>query len=151
MSRHGFSHRRTTTKKKKNLSSKDSLEAITRSLLDTRVFQQEVPEIRETMVYNRDQVPMAMARSYSTTVDDKNNDIIQDATFDSEDVKRFCTLNLTIPMTVEDDLRNLVRPHLVFKATNFKAGENQEKKTKEGQLERELQDERVDVSFQANA
>ena len=76
MSRHGFSHRRTTTKKKKNLSSKDSLEAITRSLLDTRVFQQEVPEIRETMVYNRDQVPMAMARSYSTTVDDKNNDII---------------------------------------------------------------------------
>ena len=76
MSRYGFSHRRTTTKKKKNLSAEDSLAAITRSLLDTRVFQQEVPEVRETMVYNRDQVPMAMARSYSTTVDDKNNDVI---------------------------------------------------------------------------
>ena len=103
------------------------------------------------MVFNRNQVPMALARSYSTTVDDKNNDVIQDATFDSEEVKRFCTLNLTIPMTVEDDLRNLVRPHLVFKATHFTAGEDQGKKTKEGQLERELQDERVDVSFQANA
>ena len=124
MSRHGFSHRRTTTKKKKNLSSKDSLEAITRSLLNTRVFQQEVPEVRETMVFNRDQVPMALARSYSTTVDDKNNDVIWDATFDSEEVKRFCTLNLTIPMSVEDNLQNLVRPHLVFKATHFTAGEN---------------------------
>ena len=76
MSRYGFSHRRTTTKKKKNLSAEDSLAAITRSLLDTRVFQQDIPEVRETMVFYRDQVPMALARSYSTTVDDKNNDVI---------------------------------------------------------------------------
>ena len=74
MSRYGFSHRRTTTKKK-NLSAEDSLAAITRSLLDTRVLQQEF-QVRETMVYNRDQVPMALAGSYSTTVDDKNNDVI---------------------------------------------------------------------------
>ena len=127
MARYGFSHRCTTTKKKKNLSADEARAVITRFLLDTRVFQRKVPEVRETMVFNRDQVPVAMAASYSTTIDDKSNDVIWDATFDSEDVKRFCTLNLTIPMNVEDDLKNLVRPHLVLKATNFTRGKRTKK------------------------
>ena len=76
MARYGFSHRRTATKKKNNLSADDARAVITRFLLDTRVFQRKVPEVRETMVFNRDQVPVAMAASYSTTIDDKSNDVI---------------------------------------------------------------------------
>ena len=45
MERERFSYRRTTTKKKKNLSAEDSLAAISKFLLDTRVFQLGVPKI----------------------------------------------------------------------------------------------------------
>ena len=67
---------------------------------------------------------MSLADSYATTIDEKNKAVIKDATFDAEDTQRFCTLNLTIPMEVEDDLSNLVKPHLVFKATQFVKGED---------------------------
>ena len=151
MERQGFSHRRITTKKKKNLSASESIEAITKFQLDTRVFQQTVPSLPETRVFNRDQVPMALAGSYASSIDDKNKDIIQDTTYDSSDVKRFCTLNLTTPTKVEDDLSKLVRPHLVFRATRFVRGEDQNQKNEDDSLERELWDKRVVVSFQENA
>ena len=76
MERQGFSHRRSTTKKKKNLSAGESIEAITKFYLDTRVFQQTVPSLPETRVFNRDQVPMALARSYASTIDEKNKAVI---------------------------------------------------------------------------
>ena len=76
MARHGFSHRRTTTRKKKNLSIEESKSAITNFFLDTRLYQLSVPNISYTEVYNRDQVPIALASSYSTTIDDKNKDVI---------------------------------------------------------------------------
>ena len=124
MEREGFSYRRTTTKKRKNLSASDSIGAITKFWLDTRVFQISASEVSSNQVFNRDQVPMALADSFSTTIDEKNKDVIWDATYDSSDVKRFCTLNLTIPMEVNEDFSNLVRPHLVFKATKFLRGED---------------------------
>ena len=138
MKREGFSYRRTTTKKKKNLSTADTIATITNFLLNTRVFQLSVPSLPETRIYNRDQVPMALAAQYSSTLDDKNKEVIWDATYDSADVKRFCTLNLTIPMAVEEDLGNLIKPHLVFKATKFVRGEDWCKKDENGVFEREL-------------
>ena len=54
-------------------------------------------------------------------------------------------------MDVTKDRLNLVRPHLVFKATAFVRGEDWKQKNEDGILERELWDNRVDVSFQANA
>ena len=75
MARHGFSHRRTTTKKKKNLSAVDTREVITKFFLDTRVFQLQCPELPETRVFNRDQIPIALSSAYSTTIDDTNNDV----------------------------------------------------------------------------
>ena len=119
MEREGFSHRRTTTKTKKNLSAKDSIAVLTEFFLDTRLFQRQFPNITPLKVFNRDQVPIALAASYASTIDDTNKDVIWDASFDSADTKRFCSLNLTITMEVEEDLSNLIRPHLVFKATNF--------------------------------
>ena len=119
MKRERFSYRRTTTKKRKNLSASESIQAITNFFLDTRVYQQTVPDLPLTRVYNRDQVPMALAAQYATTIEDKNKDVIWDSTYDSSDVKRFSTLNLTITMEVQEDLGNIIKPHLVFKATRF--------------------------------
>ena len=76
MARHRFSHRRTTTKKKKNLSASETRAAITKFFLDTKVFQLDYPGIEETRVYNRDQIPIALSSAYSKTIDDTNNDVI---------------------------------------------------------------------------
>ena len=76
MEREGFSFRRTTTKKKMNLNAVATINAITNFFLDTRVFQETVPNITPLAVFNRDQVPMALASSCSITIDDKNKDII---------------------------------------------------------------------------
>ena len=76
MQREGFSYRRTTTKKRKNLSASESIKAISQFLLDTRVFQLTALEISPMQVFNRDQVPMALADSYSKTIDEKNKEVI---------------------------------------------------------------------------
>ena len=94
---------------------------------------------------------MALASSCATTIDDKNNDIIWNATFDTEDAKRFCSLNLTITMEVSDDLSDLVCPLLVFKATKFVRVEEWKQKDESGTYERHLWDKRVNVSFQSYA
>ena len=76
MHRNGFAHRRTTTKKKKNLSAPDSIDAITKFFLETRIFQLGVPDLPFSQVFNRDQVPIALANAYAITVDEKNQDVI---------------------------------------------------------------------------
>ena len=81
---------------------------------------------------------MALCSSYSTTLDDKNKDVIWDSTYDSEDTKRFCTLNLTIPMSTSQQESNLIKPHLVFKATKFLRGEDWIVKDSNGTYECEL-------------
>jgi len=119
MKREGCSYRRTPTKKKKNLSSKVSISAITEFFSTTRVFQNQFPDISQKLVFNRDQVPIALAPSYST-----RRIMMSSGTLLTAETKRFCTLNLIIPMTVRADLGNLIRPHLVFKATRFVRGED---------------------------
>ena len=76
MAREGFAYRRTTTRKKKTMTKEEIIEAITTFFLDTRVFQLRNPRIAPENVFNRDQVPMALAASYATTIDDKNKDVI---------------------------------------------------------------------------
>ena len=76
MERERFSHRRTTTKKKKNLSSEETLSALTKFFLDTRIFQRARPDLKPIHVYNRDQVPMSLADSYATTIEEKNKAVI---------------------------------------------------------------------------
>ena len=76
MARERFAYRRTTTKKKKNLSSEETLSEITQFFLATRVFQRRASSIMPVSVFNRDQVPMALAASYSKTIDEKNMDVI---------------------------------------------------------------------------
>ena len=64
------------TKKKKNMNSEETVAVLTSFFLNTRVFQLRNPEITPTHVFNRDQVPMALAASYAKTIDEKNKDVI---------------------------------------------------------------------------
>ena len=83
-----------------------------------------MPNLPEIRVHNLDLVPMALAAQYASTIDDKNMEVIWDSMYNSAEVKRFCALNLTIPMAVEKVLGDLVKPHVVFKATKFVRGED---------------------------
>ena len=56
--------------------SEDDIAALTKFQLDTRVFQLTTTGVKPTNVFNRDQVPMALADSYSTTIDEKNKSVI---------------------------------------------------------------------------
>jgi hypothetical protein len=63
-------------------------------------------------VWNHDQVPIALASSNSNSVDALGKDVIWDSVTKSSDCKRFCTLNLTVPMVCTAG--NYVKPHLIF-------------------------------------
>ena len=62
-----------------NLSSGGSIQVTRNFFLDTRVYQLTVPDLPLTRVYNRDQVPMAlatMATQFTSTIDVKNKGVI---------------------------------------------------------------------------
>jgi hypothetical protein len=106
-----------------------------------------------TGVFNHDQVPIALASDHSRTIDTVGKEVIFDSTTNDSETKRFCSLNLFIPMELLPDLSNLPKPHLVFKATEFCEGKDWVgKRDSPGQqLERDLWSKDVIVSFQENA
>lgn len=138
------------TAKKSILRDKEKVKEHVREFhLDTRSFQMSKP-IDPTYgiappqgVWNHDQVPIAMCSSEAKTVDERGNLTILNSL--DMDNKRFCTLNLAIPMEVRPDHSNLPKPHLVFRGT-FKGGEDWA-----DEEERAQWDPRVVVSFQPKA
>ena len=76
MARENFAYRKTTTKKRKNLSSEVTRADLTEFFLDTRVFQLQASNTKSVSVLKRDQVPMALASSYAKTTEDKNRDVV---------------------------------------------------------------------------
>lgn len=60
-------------------------------------------------VYNRDQAPIALPSAHSRTVDTIGNDVIWDSTTDYQEVKRFCTLNLTLVVKSLADGSNVAK------------------------------------------
>ena len=70
MARENFAYRK-TTKKEKKISTEETKAELRGFFLDTRVFQLRAPIIMPVSVFNRVQVPMSLAASYATTIDDK--------------------------------------------------------------------------------
>eukprot|EP00808_Paulinella_micropora_P000628 g51712.t1 len=86
------------------------------------------------------------------TIDGTGKDVVCDGIGGESDEKRFCYLNLTIPLQVLPDISNLPKPHIVFQSTQFCGGEDWiGKRHADEELERELWDPRVVVSFQHKA
>ena len=69
--------------------------------------------------FNKYQVPIALSQTYTITVDNIVEAYVYDAIGNENEFRRFCTLDLVIPMKVEEDLSNLPKPDVVFSATNF--------------------------------
>ena len=73
-------------------------------------------------VWNHDQVPIALAAASLTTAENVGSDVVFDSTSKGSDSKRFCTLNLFIPMLcvmpdVAAGIRgNYSRPCVMFQA-----------------------------------
>ena len=68
------------------------------------------------MINIASQVPLELAPKFQRTVARKGCEFVPDDIGRAEDVKRFATLNLTIPMHVAADGGNLPVPHIIFAA-----------------------------------
>ena len=149
--RFGFS-RRVIGMKKKIMKNMENLRAsIVEFHLNTRALQLSVindPVWGYTSpycVFNRDQVPIALCASTNTTIDDTGIEYVWDGMGDEGEDKRFCSLNLTIPMRVHPSKKNVPKPHIVFKASGFRKAEDWDPS------ETQEYDPRCIVSFQRNA
>lgn len=150
--RHKFS-RRLISKRKNNKTDKTNWEPKSNMFhLETRAFQ--MSKVNDQVwgiappeyVFNKDQVPIALSPTYASTVDSVGADCVYDAVGNENDFRRFCTLDLVIPMKVTDDLSNLPKPGVVFSASKFMTAEEWH-----DQEEAAEWDDRVVVSFQDNA
>ena len=150
--RNNFSIRCVTRNKRSMQSKEQMIEVIKEFHIETRIFQLESmndPEYGLTSpqaVFNRDQVPIELRSSACQTIDEKGKDVIWDGVGGESDDKRFCTLNLWIPMEPREDGKNNIKPVLVFRASKFTPGDKWSLSN-----EREKWDPRVDVCFQENA
>ena len=126
--------------------------------VSTRAFQESKRNdpkwgrVPPTHVSNRDQVPICLACAYATTIDELGKDCICDTTATDADKKRFCTLDLHIPMRVNADKSNIRKPHIIFRADRFCKGcDWKGTDKKDGSKERDEWNPNVTVSFQENA
>ena len=97
-------------------------------------------------VFNKDQVPIDISSAYATTVDNTGEEYDYDAVGNENDFCKLYTLDLVIPMDVEEDLSNLPNPGVVFIATNFMIEDD-----RHDQEDADLWYDCVLVSFQENA
>jgi hypothetical protein len=155
MKRHGFSLRRATTTNASLLDMPAVIAKIKKFHLRARLLQMKALNdptfgfCNEKYVYNRDEVPIELLSDNKRTLDEKGADVVWTALGSETDSKRFCTLNLMVPMKVDIDeageIKNLPLPHVVFKATNFCDGNDWDAE------EVKLWHPNVIVSFQKNA
>ena len=104
------------------------------------------------------QVPLTIANVNEYTIETTRMDEVYDAVMDPTNEKRFCSLNLTLPMDLHDEFKkvktiyglknihNYPRAHVVFKATKFQTANEWH-----DQDNRKKGDSSVVVLFQENA
>ena len=70
-------------------------------------------------VFNKYQVTLYLSPKYTSTVENKGEEYDYNAVGNDNDFHRLYTLDLVIPMKVEEDLSNLPKPGVVYSATKF--------------------------------
>lgn len=154
MTRFALSRRKMTHRSKVNPNSDTNLKTIAAFHMDTRILQRSASNdplyglAPPWAVFNRDQVPIELLGESATTIDNRGARHVWVGVGDEADAKRFCSLDLMIPMEVLADLSNLPKPHIVFRASAFKAGSDWTGLTASGELERDCWHVGVIVSFQ---
>ena len=151
LERHNYTFRKVTNRRNWNAEKGHATDLVRDFHIDTRAFQlQEINDdvyglTHPTNVYNLDQVPIVLLPSSTTTVEARGAKEVYDGIGKGCDMKRFCTLNLIVPMRTKDDFSNVPQAHIIFAASEFKPGEEWMK------AERDLWAPDVIVSFQENA
>ena len=87
-------------------------------------------------------MPLNVANASEHTTEITGIDEVYDSIMNPNDEKRFCTLNLTVPMELHEDQKNFPKAHIVFKASNFQTSDDWH-----DQEERDWWYPRVVVSF----
>ena len=98
--------------------------------LETRTFK--ISKINDPVwgvapsvcVFNKNQVLIALLPTYVSTVDNTGEEYVCNAVENENDFCRLCTLDLVIPMKLEEDLSNFPKPCVVFSATKFMTADN---------------------------
>lgn len=99
--------------------------------------------ISDCLLSDSDQVPLMLCTSHACTVDEKGNSLI--CSHLDTNLKRFCTLDLIIPVLLPEDLPDLPESLLIFRRS-FNGGEEWR-----DQAEAERWDKQVHVCFQPEA
>ena len=151
LKRYNWSLRTVINKKNWTLEKKLGMKLVEDFHINTRAFQ--LTEMKDPVygiappanVFNLDQVPINLAQSCNKTINEKGAKEVYDGVTKGSDMKRFCTLNLMIPMEINDDSSNIPKPHIIFSASSYKTGEDW------SASEREEWPDNVIISFQENA
>ena len=90
-------------------------------------------------------MPINVANASEHTIDTTGIDEVYDSVMNPNNERRFCTLNLTVPMELRKDRKKFPKAHIDFKASNFQTadGWNDQEECNGWNL-------RVVVSFQEN-
>ena len=70
-------------------------------------------------VFNKYQVPITISPTYASTVENTGEEYVYNTVSNDNDFCRLCTLDLVIPIKVEEEISNLPNPGVVFSATKF--------------------------------
>ena len=70
-------------------------------------------------VFNKYQVPITISPTYASTVENTGEEYVYNTVSNDNDFCRLCTLDLVIPMKVEESLSNLPNNDVVFSAIFF--------------------------------
>ena len=64
-------------------------------------------------------MPLNVANASEHTIDTTGIEEVYDSFMNPNDEKRFCTLNLTVPMELHEYWKNFPKAHIVFRLSNF--------------------------------
>ena len=70
-------------------------------------------------MFNKYQVPIVTSPTYDSNVDNTLEEYVYNAVGKENDFRRLCTLDLVIPIKVEEEISNLPNPGVVFSPTKF--------------------------------
>jgi len=128
-SRHNFSLRKTYARNA-SIRKFESVEKVlsdfhlrTRILQESKSSDEKFGYCRPEGVFTHEEIPLQLASKSAFSVDETGADIVWDSVNKDSDIKRFCTLDLIVPMKALSDKSNLPKPHIIFSCeTGFKRG-----------------------------
>ena len=68
-------------------------------------------------------MPLIVSKASEHTIETTGIDKVYNSVMNPNDEKRFCDLNLTVPMELREERKNFPKVHIVFKASHFQTAD----------------------------